>query len=93
MPRSQNGARLKSSRWSLDYRVEFEEVTICGNYAYEWGTYSGATRLRGSGQIFRYSGKLMRILQRQPDGSWMMHRTMTCVDPAGSFKGRSPSSK
>lgn len=27
-------------------------------------------------------GKLMRILQRQPDGSWKMHRTMTVGDPA-----------
>jgi ketosteroid isomerase-like protein len=65
----------------LEYRAEFEELTISGDYAYEWGTYKGATRVRASGQIFRYSGKVMRILQRQTDGSWEMHRTMTSVDP------------
>jgi ketosteroid isomerase-like protein len=66
----------------LEYRVDFEEITICGDYAYEWGTYGGATRLRATGQVFRYTGKLMRILQKQADGSWKMHRTMTSVDPA-----------
>jgi len=27
--------------------------------------------------------KLMRILQRQADGSWKMHRTMTVGEPGG----------
>ena len=30
------------------------------------------------------SGKLLRILQRQADGSWKMHRTMTVAEPAAS---------
>jgi ketosteroid isomerase-like protein len=39
-------------------------------------------RPRAAGEQVRTSGKLMRILQRQPDGSWKIHRTINTVDPA-----------
>jgi ketosteroid isomerase-like protein len=64
----------------LKYEVEFEEIEVVGDYAFEWGTYRGASRPRAGGETISYSGKLMRILQRQPDGSWKMHRTMVTVD-------------
>jgi ketosteroid isomerase-like protein len=66
----------------VDYRVEIEEITVTGDYAFEWGTYRGTTRPRAGGSDVTYSGKLLRILQRQPDGGWKMHRTMTTSDPA-----------
>jgi ketosteroid isomerase-like protein len=65
----------------VDYVVEIEEITVTGDYAFEWGTYRGAARPRAGGSDVTYSGKLLRILQRQPDGSWKMHRTMTTSDP------------
>jgi ketosteroid isomerase-like protein len=65
----------------LDYRVDFDEIEIVGDFAFEWGIYGGSTRVRATGQVFSYSGKLMRILRKQTDGSWKMHRTMTSVDP------------
>jgi ketosteroid isomerase-like protein len=65
----------------VDYVVEFEESTVTGDYAFEWGTYRGAARPRAGGSDVAYSGKLMRILQRQPDGTWKMHRTMLTSDP------------
>ena len=65
----------------VDYVVEFEEIIVTGDYAFEWGTYRGAVRPRAGGSDMTYSGKLMRILQRQPDGSWKMHRTMLTSDP------------
>jgi ketosteroid isomerase-like protein len=64
----------------LDYVVEFEEITVTGDYAFEWGTYRGAARPRAGGSDITFSGKLMRILQRQPDGTWKMHRTMMTTD-------------
>jgi ketosteroid isomerase-like protein len=54
----------------LEYRVECEEIKVLGEYAYEWGTYSGSTRLRASG-----AGDL---LQREADahspetGGWIV---------------------
>jgi ketosteroid isomerase-like protein len=65
----------------VDYVVEFEEITVSGDYAFEWGTYRGTARPRAGGADLTYSGKLMRILQRQPDGTWKMHRTMVTSDP------------
>ena len=65
----------------VDYVVEFEEITVSGDYAFEWGTYRVTARPRAGGNDLTYSGKLMRILQRQPDGTWKMHRTMVTSDP------------
>jgi ketosteroid isomerase-like protein len=65
----------------VDYTVEFEEITVTGEYAYEWGTYRGSVRPRAGGEATPYQGKLLRILRRQPDGSWKMHRTMMTTDP------------
>ena len=65
----------------VDYVVDFQEITVAGDYAFEWGTYRGTARPRDGGSDMTYSGKLMRILQRQPDGSWKMHRTMATSDP------------
>ena len=64
----------------LEYTVDFQEITVCGDYAFEWGTFQGRTRPRAGGDVIAYRGKLMRILQRQPDGSWKMHRTMLVND-------------
>src|SRR5262245_66312257 len=30
----------------VEYSVDFEEIKILGEYAYEWGTYRGSMRLR-----------------------------------------------
>ena len=65
----------------VDYVVEFEEITVLGDYAYEWGTFRGSMRPRGGGETMSYSGKLLRILRREPDGAWKMHRTMMVSDP------------
>lgn len=81
-----NAALVEQSREQMkaiepiDYVVEFEEITISGDYAYEWGTFRGSMRPRAGGEPISYAGKLMRILQRQPDGSWKMHRTMMTND-------------
>ena len=85
--RANNAAAVESGKEQMlafepvDYVVEFEEITVAGDYAFEWGTFRGVTRPRAGGSDLAYSGKLMRILQRQPDGSWKMHRTMVTNDP------------
>jgi ketosteroid isomerase-like protein len=64
----------------LDYVLDIQEVKILGDYAYQWGTYHYSTRPRAGGETVRNSGKLMRILQRQKDGSWKMYRGIATVD-------------
>jgi uncharacterized protein (TIGR02246 family) len=65
----------------VDSVLDIQEVKVLGDHAYLWGTYHYAVRPRGGGETIRTSGKLMRILQRQPDGSWRMYRGIATVDP------------
>jgi uncharacterized protein (TIGR02246 family) len=60
--------------------VDYEEVKVLGDYAYEWGTYRATMRPRGGGETVAYAGKLLRILQRQSDGTWKMHRGISTND-------------
>ena len=61
--------------------LDIQEVKVLGDHAYQWGTYHYGVRPRGGGEVVRTGGKLMRILQRQPDGSWKMYRSIATVDP------------
>ena len=74
------GAEQINAFVPVDYVVEFEEITVLGDYAYEWGTFRGSMRPRGGGETMSYSGKLLRIHRREPDGAWKMHRTMMTSD-------------
>jgi ketosteroid isomerase-like protein len=65
----------------VEYVEDLAEIKIGGDYAFEWGTYRGSSRPRGGGDSIRYGGKILRILQRQSDGSWRMYRTMTTTNP------------
>lgn len=71
-------ARLRSGpRWeTLEYELDFEEVVIVDDIAYEWGSYRGRSRDPMTGDTVQGSGKLMRILKRTPEGTWKVHRTI-----------------
>lgn len=60
----------------LEYRFEWHEVQVCGEFAFEWGYILGRERNRQTGVIASEKYHVMRILQRQPDGSWKVHRTI-----------------
>ena len=60
----------------LAYDFEWHEVQICGDYAFEWGYIVGRERSRSTGQITDERHQVMRILQRQADGTWRVHRTI-----------------
>jgi uncharacterized protein (TIGR02246 family) len=66
----------------VEYVLDIQEVKVLGDHAFEWGTYRYTMRPRAGGETIRTGGKLMRILQRQPDGSWKMHRGIATVDAA-----------
>jgi uncharacterized protein (TIGR02246 family) len=64
----------------VEYELDMQEVMVSGDYAFQWGTYHYGMRPRTGGDTVRTSGKLMRILQRQPDGSWKIYRGISTVD-------------
>jgi ketosteroid isomerase-like protein len=60
----------------LVYVLDFEEVKVLGDYAFEWGTIRGAMRSKDSDEIEHSSYNVMRILKKQADGQWKVHRTI-----------------
>ncbi len=70
-----------------DYQVtkyihNFEERKILGDWAFEWGTFFTVAEHKAGGEPIEASGKLLRILQRQPDGTWKVARARWNIDPS-----------
>jgi len=65
------------------YLIEFDEIKVIGNHAYEWGSFHHRYLIRGQLEELIEKGRLMRILRRDPKGSWKVARaiwTKTGVD-------------
>ena len=60
----------------LEYRFDWHEVQVCGEYAFEWGYIVGRERNLATGEVTAERYHVMRVLQRQPDGAWKVHRTI-----------------
>lgn len=55
--------------------IHVQETVIAGGWAYSRGTYTLTFTPRGGGEGGgAVDGKFTTILQRQPDGSWKIHR-------------------
>ena len=50
------------------------EVEVAGGWAFTRGNYTITVTPKEGGQPVFIDGKFMNILERQPDGSWKMHR-------------------
>lgn len=57
----------------ISYEENWEEVRITGDYAFEWGQI-GATLQMPNGKDVRQSVNAIRVLAKQPDGSWRVAR-------------------
>jgi ketosteroid isomerase-like protein len=51
------------------YAPEIKDVTIADGWAFEWGLFT-ASFVQPSGEEMAFRGKLLRVLKKQPDGSW-----------------------
>jgi len=60
----------------LEYRFDWHEVRLCGDFAFEWGYIVGRERSLATGEETSERYHVMRVLQRQPDGAWKVHRTI-----------------
>ena len=63
----------KSDRPStLCYKSEIKDVQIAGDWAFEWGYFS----YKDSSNPKPMRGKVLRVMKRQPDGSWKFARVV-----------------
>jgi uncharacterized protein (TIGR02246 family) len=72
----------------VEYKLDIQEVRVLGDHAFQWGTYRYSMRPRTGGDTVHTSGKLMRILQRQSDGSWKIYRGISTIDPSTAVTTR-----
>ena len=80
-----NLARVKAAAAQmevLEYVEVFQETLIFGDHAIEWGFIRGAERMRSGGAVQQSQFKVMRLLKRQSDGSWLFHRSIYNEAPA-----------
>jgi len=70
----------------LDYDARFEELVLLGDFAVEWGAIRGVTRVEG-GASSEEVHKILRVLRRQPDGSWRVWRSIWNAPPRESGPG------
>ena len=54
----------------LEYQPEIHGLQVHGNWAVEWTYFTAVFREKPGAPIQRMKGKALRVLERQPDGSW-----------------------
>jgi len=80
--REANSARLEASAAKLKeveimaFDEQWQEIRIEGDWAYEYGTMSGRMKPFSGGSEISYMLNVMRVLNRQPDGSWRIARSI-----------------
>jgi len=60
----------------LRYEPVIRNVQIVGDWAIEWGHFEGAYKRFPADSLRTIRGNLLRVLQRQSDGSWRFARVM-----------------
>lgn len=58
----------------LAYSENWEEVRIVGDYAFQWGTITERVKPSLTAAETTSAAHAMRVLARQPDGSWKIAR-------------------
>jgi len=60
----------------LTYTPEIQDIKIVDGWAFEWGYFNSSYRDARDSPVKSFRGKLLRVLQKQPDGSWKFARVM-----------------
>jgi uncharacterized protein (TIGR02246 family) len=64
-----------------EYKIDFQEIHVLGSEAVEWGRTRVAMRPKGGQGSMSISGNILRVLRRQPDGTWKVARAIWNRDP------------
>jgi uncharacterized protein (TIGR02246 family) len=64
----------------LKYVPDIRDIQLAGNVAYEWGYFDVTHRSSEQQAAENMRAKLLRVMKRQPDGSWKFTRVMWLPD-------------
>jgi ketosteroid isomerase-like protein len=62
------------------YLPDIRDIQVAGNVAYEWGYFEAAQKSSEQEAPHSARAKLLRVMRRQPDGSWKFTRVMWLPD-------------
>jgi|SRR5579864_5101100 len=65
---------------TLCYKPEIKDLEIAGDWAFEWGYFS----YKESANAKPGRGKVLRVIKRQPDGSWKFARVIGFTEELAS---------
>jgi uncharacterized protein (TIGR02246 family) len=60
----------------VSYKPEIKDLQIVDGWAFEWDTFEASYKESEKAEGKSFRGKALRILQKQPDGSWKFARVM-----------------
>jgi uncharacterized protein (TIGR02246 family) len=64
----------------VKYVPDIRDVQVAGNVAYEWGYFDASHKGSDQQAAQNLHAKLLRVMKRQPDGSWKFTRVMWFPD-------------
>jgi ketosteroid isomerase-like protein len=64
----------------VKYVPDIHDTQVAGNVAYEWGYFDAAQKSSEQQAPIILRAKLLRVMRRQPDGSWKFTRVMWLPD-------------
>lgn len=62
--------------FTMNFADEIVEVEVAGDLAVIWSNYTVLLTPREDGKPIENNGKWLKLLKRQPDGSWMFSRNI-----------------
>jgi ketosteroid isomerase-like protein len=60
----------------LSYQPDIKDVQIVGDCAYEWDNFDASYKETADSKVETFHAKALRVLRKQPDGSWKFARVM-----------------
>jgi uncharacterized protein (TIGR02246 family) len=60
----------------VSYKPEIKDLQVVDGWAFEWSLFDGSFKESEKGEVKSFRGKALRVLKRQPDGSWKFARVM-----------------
>ena len=65
---------------TVSYKPDIKDLQIVDGWAFEWDTFEVVYKESEQGKPVTIHGKALRVLKRQPDGSWKFARVMAVTD-------------
>lgn len=70
----QDQAQALASQQILAYNTNWNEIQVCGEYAFAWGNITSRLQAPVGNQETDNDWTAMRVLKREPDGGWKIYR-------------------